>query len=122
MGFFSSSAPSPPAPRISADGAPIAPGRSERAKCWEARDAYFECLDKNSIVDSITDKDKAAKACSAEGRGFEANCASSWHQVTYFKKRRVMEYQRNKTLEKLKAEGAQEMPGQIGPPGPGQRP
>jgi hypothetical protein len=43
-------------------------------------------------------------------------------QVTYFKKRRVMEYQRNKTLERLKAEGAQEMPGQIGPPAPGQRP
>jgi cytochrome c oxidase assembly factor 6 len=33
-----------------------------------------------------------------------------------------MEYQRNKTLERLKAEGAQEMPGQIGPPVPGQRP
>jgi hypothetical protein len=43
-------------------------------------------------------------------------------QVTYFKKRRVMEYQRNQTLEKLKAEGATEMPGQIGPGGPGQKP
>lgn len=31
-----------------------------------------------------------------------------------------MEYQRNQTLEKLKAEGAQEMPGQLG--GPGQKP
>ncbi|KAE8448707.1 hypothetical protein EG329_008922 [Mollisiaceae sp. DMI_Dod_QoI] len=120
MGFFSTSPASPPAPKISSDGAPIAPDRSERAKCWEARDAYFACLDKNNIVDSITEKDKAAKACGAEGRGFEGNCASSW--VTYFKKRRVMEYQRNKTLEKLKAEGAQQMPGQIGPLGPGQRP
>jgi cytochrome c oxidase assembly factor 6 len=43
-------------------------------------------------------------------------------QVTYFKKRRVMEHQRNKALERLKAEGAQEMPGQIGLPAPGQRP
>jgi cytochrome c oxidase assembly factor 6 len=33
-----------------------------------------------------------------------------------------MEYQKNQTLERLKAEGAQEMPGQIGPGGPGQRP
>ncbi len=104
-------------------------------------------------MDSITEKDKAEKACSVEGRGFENNCASSWvrlphcrakggrtssrdetilpatimikltvGQVTYFKKRRVMEYQRNKTLERLKAEGAQEMPGQIGPPEPRQRP
>lgn len=39
-------------------------------------------------------------------------------QVTYFKKRRVMEHQRAKMLEKLQAEGAQKMPGEIGPPGP----
>jgi len=42
---------------------------------------------------------------------------SGYLQVTYFKKRRVMEYQRNQTLERLKAEGAQEMPGQLGPGG-----
>jgi hypothetical protein len=29
-------------------------------------------------VDGITEKDKAEKACSKEGRGFETNCASSW--------------------------------------------
>jgi cytochrome c oxidase assembly factor 6 len=33
-----------------------------------------------------------------------------------------MEYQKNQTLERLKAEGAQEMPGRLGPGGPGQRP
>jgi cytochrome c oxidase assembly factor 6 len=32
-----------------------------------------------------------------------------------------MEYQRNQTLEKLKAEGAEEMPGQTSPGGPGPR-
>lgn len=79
MGLWSSSdKPSPPAPKISSDGAPIAPDRSQRAKCWEARDAYFKCLDNNGIVDSISEKDKAAKACAVEERGFEANCASSW--------------------------------------------
>lgn len=30
-----------------------------------------------------------------------------------------MEYQREKTLERLKAEGAVKMPGEIGPGGPG---
>jgi cytochrome c oxidase assembly factor 6 len=119
MGLFSTSTPSLPAPKISSDGAPIAPDRTQRAKCWEARDAYFTCLDRNGIVDSIGEKDKADAACKVEGRGFEGNCASSW--VTYFKKRRVMEWQRNKTLERLKAEGAQEMPGEIGPGGPGVR-
>lgn len=43
-------------------------------------------------------------------------------KVTYFKKRRVMEYQRNQTLEKLKAEGAKEMPGEIGAGALGQKP
>lgn len=79
MGFWSSSDKAlSPAPRISSDGAPIAPDRSQRAKCWEARDAYFRCLDKNGIVDSLSEKDKAEKGCAVEGRGFEANCASSW--------------------------------------------
>lgn len=81
MGLFSSS-PAPPVQKISSDGTPIAPDRSERAKCWEARDAYFACLDKNSIVDSIIEKDKAGKACASEGRGFETNCASSWVRST----------------------------------------
>lgn len=44
------------------------------------------------------------------------------HQVQYFKKRRVMEYQREQTLQKLKAEGAQEMPGVIGAGASGQKP
>jgi len=116
MGLFtSSSPPSLPPPKLTPDGAPIAPDRTQRAKCWEARDAYFSCLDKNNIIDSLgADKSKADKVCAAEGRGFEGNCASSW--VTYFKKRRVMEWQREKTLEKLREEGAVKMPGELAPP------
>ena len=80
MGFWSSPVPSsiPAAPKISTDGTPIAPNRSERSKCWEARDTYFRCLDTNDIVDSIKEGDKAAKVCAAEGKGFETNCATSW--------------------------------------------
>jgi hypothetical protein len=78
MGFFSSSSDKLPAPKISTDGTPIAPDRSARAKCWEARDAYFQCLDKNTIIDSLTNKDAAEKACGTENKGFEKNCASSW--------------------------------------------
>ncbi|GKT90247.1 oxidoreductase-like protein [Colletotrichum tofieldiae] len=40
-----------------------APDRSERRKCWDARDAYFGCLDRNTIVDAVKDDDKARKAC-----------------------------------------------------------
>lgn len=115
MGLFStsnsltSSSSSLNKPAISSDGTPIAPNRTQRAQCWEGRDAYFECLDRNNIVDSIKEAKTAEKQCSKEGVMFEKNCASSW--VQYFKKRRVMEVQKAQTLDRLKAEGAQEMPG-----------
>lgn len=78
MGLFGSSQASLPPPKIAADGAPIAPDRSQRSQCWEARDAYFKCLDKNEIIDSITENDKAEKSCGKEAKGFEKNCATSW--------------------------------------------
>ena len=78
MGAGASKPASPPAPKISVDGVPIAPDRTQRSQCWEARDIYYDCLDKHNILDSIAEKDKAAKVCAAEGRGFEANCAESW--------------------------------------------
>lgn len=87
MGLFSSSADKLPAPKISTDGTPIAPDRTARAKCWEARDAYFQCLDKNTIIDSLTNKDAAEKACGAENKGFEKNCASSWVSFYAFSRR-----------------------------------
>lgn len=78
MGAGSSKEASLPAPKLSSDGAPIAPDRTQRSRCWEARDIYYGCLDKHDILDSIAEKEKAAKVCAVEGRGFEANCASSW--------------------------------------------
>ncbi|KZF21765.1 hypothetical protein L228DRAFT_248501 [Xylona heveae TC161] len=114
MGLFSSAPPAPAAPKPSADGAFEAPNRTERRHCWEARDGYFACLDRNNIIDSIRNSETANSKCGKEDQEFERNCATSW--VQYFKKRRVMEYNRDQTLEKLKAEGAQPMP-VGGPPG-----
>ncbi|KAK4226676.1 cytochrome oxidase c subunit VIb-domain-containing protein [Podospora fimiseda] len=56
----------------------VAPTRSERQKCWEARDAYFACLDANNIVDALKEDKKAAKVCKLEGQKFEADCATQW--------------------------------------------
>jgi cytochrome c oxidase assembly factor 6 len=56
----------------------VAPSRAERAKCWEARDAYFACLDANNIVDALKDDKKAARACASESAGFERDCAAQW--------------------------------------------
>ncbi|KAF7846118.1 hypothetical protein BT93_L5223 [Corymbia citriodora subsp. variegata] len=107
MGWFSSSSDSPAtidAPKPSNDGGFIAPDRNQRAHCWEGRDAFFACLDRNNIIDSVKESDKAIQLCSSENQLFEKNCASSW--VQYFKKRRVMEYQRDQTLKRLETEGA----------------
>ncbi|KAF2157751.1 hypothetical protein K461DRAFT_290035 [Myriangium duriaei CBS 260.36] len=80
------------------------PDRSERALCWEARDAFFACLESNGIVDSIKNDAQARQACAASLQRFEKDCAASW--VTYFKKRRVMEHQREMTIRRLEKEGA----------------
>ncbi|KAG9558317.1 hypothetical protein KCU71_g10244, partial [Aureobasidium melanogenum] len=99
--------------------------RTKRAHCWEARDAYFACLDKNNIIDSVKQSEKADSLCATESAKFDQNCASSWvclyslhticgdpltlRQVQYFKKRRVMEYQRDQTLKRLQGEGASDI-------------
>lgn len=55
-----------------------APDRTERKKCWEARDGYFACLDKNGILDALKDENAAAKACGGENVVFERDCAREW--------------------------------------------
>ncbi|KAK5173009.1 uncharacterized protein LTR77_003131 [Saxophila tyrrhenica] len=105
MGWFSTTSPSTTSPEPSQDGGFIAPDRSARQQCWEGRDAFFQCLDRNNIVDSVKESDKAQKACAPELKAFEGACAESW--VTYFKKRRVFEHQKEQTMKKLAAEGAQ---------------
>ena len=72
-------APSPEAQRAqSIRAGTVAPTRSERQRCWEARDAYFACLDAHNIVDALKDEGTAAKACGAQSTQFEQNCATQW--------------------------------------------
>jgi len=82
MGWFSwGSSEAQPRAKQSADGAFEAPNRSDRARCYEARDAFFECLDRNNILDSIGDKQAVAaaeKACGKFNQEFEKSCAHSW--------------------------------------------
>ncbi|GKT64056.1 oxidoreductase-like protein [Colletotrichum tofieldiae] len=100
-----------------------APDRSERRKCWDARDAYFGCLDRNTIVDAVKDDDKARKACPAEDAVFERDCATAWNpnaqsgstnalparQVKYFKQWRVADIQKKQRIAQLEAENAIKM-------------
>lgn len=75
---FAASNPSPTSPKPSSDGAFIAPDRTSRAKCYEARDAFFQCLDKNGILDAIKEEDKASKECGDVEKVFGRECAGSW--------------------------------------------
>ncbi|KAK1753052.1 cytochrome c oxidase assembly factor 6 [Echria macrotheca] len=85
----------------------VAPSRAERQRCWDARDAYFSCLDANGIFDALKEDKKAAKACGTQSREFEKDCATQW--VTYFKKWRVQEIQKKARLKELEAQGAIKM-------------
>lgn len=115
MGWFSSSpqpATSPaasvpstnssPGPASTADGAYEAPDRTKRARCWDSRDAYFACLDRNNILDALKQSDDAAAKCGKEAVGFERDCVASW--VKYFKQRRVAEYEKEQLLKKQEEE------------------
>ena len=78
MGWFSSTKSESPTPEPSQDGGYIAPDRTTRAQCYEARDSFFACLDRNNILDSVKDDAQARKLCPAELKEFEKSCAASW--------------------------------------------
>jgi cytochrome c oxidase assembly factor 6 len=62
----------------------VAPDRTERKKCWEARDVFYGCLDKNNVIDSLNGEGKktAEKQCANENKQFEQDCAAAW--VSFF--------------------------------------
>lgn len=101
-----SSSPAPPRADAIRSGAAI-PTRAERQQCWDARDAYFSCLDAHDILDAMRDPAAARRACPSESDGFERSCAAAW--VTHFKQWRVDDAQKRKRLEELRRQGAHEM-------------
>lgn len=60
------------------DGSYEAPDRTKRVQCWDSRDIFFQCLNRNNILDAIKDHDAAEQACGNESKYFETNCAKSW--------------------------------------------
>ncbi|GAA6013492.1 hypothetical protein JCM11491_006099 [Sporobolomyces phaffii] len=94
MGFFSSSSSAKTAEPAN-DSA--APSRSERKACWDSRDLYFSCLDKQSVSVPGQEGDKCAK----EDGAYRDKCAASW--VDYFNKRRVLQL-RQDMMERRAAE------------------
>lgn len=83
MGWLWGSGDAAPS-KASKESAYVAPDRTKRVVCWDSRDDYFQCLNRNSILDAIKESDAAAKACGKESEAFEANCASSWVSTKLF--------------------------------------
>lgn len=81
MGWFSSGSQDTSGPAKTSGGAFESPSRSTRKQCYEARDAFFECLDKNNVLDSINTpkaRERAQTLCAQLDQEFEKNCAHSW--------------------------------------------
>ncbi|KAF4126119.1 cytochrome c oxidase assembly factor 6 [Geosmithia morbida] len=84
------------------------PTRSERQKCWAARDAYFACLDAHAIDDPVKEAGRADLTfCADQSRLLDSNCSAAW--VKYFKQWRVADLQKRRRLDELRRQGAQEM-------------
>jgi len=58
-----------------------APDRSQRQACWDARDAYYACLDKNFI---LKPGEEEKNICSREKKAYEGSCAKSWVSISTF--------------------------------------
>ncbi|KAH0422824.1 hypothetical protein CKAH01_16636 [Colletotrichum kahawae] len=106
MGFFSTKSDEDRRAEEVRSGA-VAPKRNERRKCWDARDAYFGCLDANNIVDALKDDRQARKACPTQNADFERDCAAAW--VKYFKQWRVADIAKKERIAQLEAENAIKM-------------
>ncbi|EFP12676.1 hypothetical protein GCK72_002348 [Caenorhabditis remanei] len=71
--------------------------KSERRKCYEARDKYVECIDK-FLAQGKSEKE-SEKACRAERNNFEGNCPTSW--VNHF----IRKYQFERYKKTLAEQG-----------------
>ncbi|KAK4686937.1 cytochrome c oxidase assembly factor 6, partial [Tremellales sp. Uapishka_1] len=74
---------------------PPAPNREERKACWDSRDAYFSCLDRNGVAQAGSEEKKGV--CGEERKGYEKRCGQSW--IDYFNKRRTLELRQRLTVE-----------------------
>ncbi|KAI9454806.1 cytochrome oxidase c subunit VIb-domain-containing protein [Russula earlei] len=80
---------------------PNTTSREDRSKCWEARDAYFSCLDTAEVVVAGTEGSK----CASQRKSYEKNCAKSW--IDYFNQRRVLAEKQKPFLAQAASQAAE---------------
>ncbi|AAS52371.1 AEL313Cp [Eremothecium gossypii ATCC 10895] len=98
MGWFNSSK--------AAEDQTRAPDKASRQRCWESRDAYFECLDSINVVNALdpTATPQVRRNCGKQEDSFHQNCVTSW--IKYFKEKRVSDSKRDAMVAKLEEQGA----------------
>lgn len=65
------------------------PDKDQRKQCWDDRDNYWACLDKNAPTFSSTSGAAEPKACLALRKLFEKSCPGQW--VKHFDRKRNYE-------------------------------
>jgi Cytochrome oxidase c subunit VIb len=97
------------------------PLRDERKLCYEARDTFFTCCDRNKIENPLREVDSVQRLCKGEKAKFEKDCISSWvfrtnpqrdgilliaSKVEYFMRKRIID----KRKELMYADGSSLLP------------
>lgn len=65
------------------------PDKAKRTKCWDSRDNYWQCLEKNAPEHSTTGGQEEPSACISLRKIFESNCPAQW--VKHFDRKRSYE-------------------------------
>lgn len=54
------------------------PNKEKRQHCWDARDQYWQCLDKNAPDYQTTSGSEEPKVCLQFRKLFEKECSGQW--------------------------------------------
>lgn len=65
------------------------PDKAKRQECWNARDTYWQCLDKNAPNYSATSGEEGPSMCAKLRKLFETACPGQW--VKHFDRKRTYE-------------------------------
>lgn len=74
----------------------VFPSKEQRRVCWDARDKYWQCLDKNAPDHQSTSGANEPSACVQLRKLFQSSCPGQW--VKHFDRKRTYD------LFKLKME------------------
>lgn len=69
------------------------PNKEQRKLCWDARDSYWQCLDKNAPQHQATSGAKEPSVCLQMRQLFQKQCPGQW----------VKHFDRKRTYDQFKA-------------------